>query len=118
MPARWCPRCWACRPCATAGTRTTATVDPCPRSMQVTTTEHVRAPVERLWMRYVPYNGPGAVPRWLNRPPARRRICVTWGYVVGNFYRRSFAIGDVLRALEGVEADVVAAVPPGTRDDI
>ncbi|MFG1956912.1 nucleotide disphospho-sugar-binding domain-containing protein [Nonomuraea sp. NPDC049028] len=95
-----------------------ATVDPCPRSMQIGPTEHVDADVRRLWMRYIPYNGPGVVPAWLAEPPERRRICVTWGYVVGSFYRRSFRIGDVLRALKGVDAEIVAAVPPGAREEI
>ncbi|XVQ90067.1 nucleotide disphospho-sugar-binding domain-containing protein [Microbispora siamensis] len=95
-----------------------ATVDPCPRSMQIGPTDHVDAEVRRLWMRYIPYNGPGVAPGWLAAPPARRRICVTWGYVVGSFYRGSFLIGDVLRALDGIDAEIVAAVPPGTREEI
>jgi glycosyltransferase len=38
----------------------------------------------RLDMRYVPYNGPGAMPdwlpEWLRTNEDRPRVCVTWGY--------------------------------------
>ncbi|MCK2221072.1 DUF1205 domain-containing protein [Actinomadura sp. ATCC 31491] len=30
-------------------------------------------------VRYVPYNGPGAVPSWALTPGERPRVCVTWG---------------------------------------
>jgi UDP:flavonoid glycosyltransferase YjiC (YdhE family) len=48
------------------------TIDPCPPSMQVD------SPVRREFVRYVPYNGPAVHPAWL-QPPAKPRICLTWG---------------------------------------
>lgn len=55
-------------------THPAAWVDPCPPSMRYPD-DAVRLP-----LRYVPYNGPGELPQWLEEPPAEReRICVTWG---------------------------------------
>jgi UDP:flavonoid glycosyltransferase YjiC (YdhE family) len=53
-----------------------ATVDPCPPSLQYAA---VAAPGNRLPMRYVPSSGLSHLPTWACRPPARRRICLTWG---------------------------------------
>jgi glycosyltransferase len=52
----------------------TLSVDPSPPGMQL--------PVDGpcLEMRYVPYNGAGMTPDWLNDPVDRPRVCVTWGY--------------------------------------
>jgi UDP:flavonoid glycosyltransferase YjiC (YdhE family) len=54
-------------------------VDVCPPSFQVS-----RYPIDgpRQPMRYVPYNGPGAVPGWLLEPADRPRVCVTLGTVL------------------------------------
>jgi hypothetical protein len=56
--------------------RGSATVDPCPPSLQI---DDTAAPVRRIRTRYVPYNGVAEVPGWLAEPPARPRICLTWG---------------------------------------
>jgi UDP:flavonoid glycosyltransferase YjiC (YdhE family) len=50
----------------------TRTIDPCPPSMQVD------GAVCREFVQYVPYNGPAVYPTWL-RPPAKPRVCLTWG---------------------------------------
>lgn len=50
-----------------------AWIDPCAPSLRVP------VPLERISMRYVPYNGPGALPDWLTEIPRRPRVCVTWG---------------------------------------
>jgi glycosyltransferase len=52
----------------------TLTVDPSPPSL--------RLPVPQVWResRFVPYNGPGAVPSWLLDPDDRTRVCLTWGF--------------------------------------
>ena len=50
-----------------------ATIDPCPPSMRIP------SEVRRIPVRYVPYNGPAALPHWLRSEPVRRRLCVTWG---------------------------------------
>ncbi|WP_410586005.1 nucleotide disphospho-sugar-binding domain-containing protein [Amycolatopsis sp. lyj-23] len=51
----------------------TATVDPCPPSLQVD------VPGRVLRTRYVPYNGTGAVPGWLWTEPRHPRVVLTWG---------------------------------------
>jgi UDP:flavonoid glycosyltransferase YjiC (YdhE family) len=98
-----------------------ATVDPCPPSMQVASS------VARIPMRYVPYNGPAVFPEWLSRPPARRRICVTWGtsssVLTGG---RMFLPPRVIEAAGDLDIEIVAsmtardaaslgAVPPNVR---
>jgi UDP:flavonoid glycosyltransferase YjiC (YdhE family) len=47
-------------------------VDPCPPSLQIDSA------VDREFVRYIPYNGPAVQPGWL-RPPAKPRVCLTWG---------------------------------------
>ncbi|TCO46627.1 nucleotide disphospho-sugar-binding domain-containing protein [Actinocrispum wychmicini] len=49
-------------------------VDPTPPSMRQT------AESPRLDMRYIPYNGAGAVPDWAHAPQERPRVLVTWGH--------------------------------------
>jgi UDP:flavonoid glycosyltransferase YjiC (YdhE family) len=49
------------------------TVDPCPPSMQIPVA------VARQPVRYVPYNGPAVMPRWLWRRSSRPLVCITWG---------------------------------------
>ncbi|MFB6436972.1 nucleotide disphospho-sugar-binding domain-containing protein [Streptomyces sp. NPDC056411] len=88
------------------------TVDPCPPSLQV------EAPVERLTMRFVPYNGPAVVPDWLTRPAERPRICVVESSAVTRWGGPEAALTPVaLEAFADVDADVVAvgtgAVPDG-----
>jgi UDP:flavonoid glycosyltransferase YjiC (YdhE family) len=84
------------------------TIDPCPPSLR----GDERVP--RLSMRYVPYNGPSVVPRWLWEPPARPRVCVTGGTVGGRFEgaAKPFEVR-VLDALAGLDAEVVVVNPIG-----
>ena len=84
------------------------TVDPCPPSIQPP------APAERTPMRWVPYNGPGSMPAWLLEPPARRRVCLTWGTSsVWSAGRRHFLIPDVLAALAELDVEVVVTLGKG-----
>jgi UDP:flavonoid glycosyltransferase YjiC (YdhE family) len=53
-----------------------ATVDPCPPSLQF---PDAMVPTRRIRHRYIPYNGMSETPRWLYDEPARPRICLTWG---------------------------------------
>ncbi|UNO40785.1 nucleotide disphospho-sugar-binding domain-containing protein [Streptomyces sp. MST-110588] len=95
------------------------TVDPCPPSLQV------QAPVDRLTMRFVPYNGPAVVPDWLVRPPERPRICVVESSAVTQWGGPEAALSPVaLEALAGTDAEVVVVgatalpdgpLPPRTR---
>jgi UDP:flavonoid glycosyltransferase YjiC (YdhE family) len=98
-----------------------ATVDPCPPSMQVP------APVRRFPMRYVPYNGPAVFPDWLNEPPKRRRIGLTWGTSTSKLTSgRMFIPPRVVEAARELDVELVismtardggalGALPPGTR---
>ncbi|MEU7040263.1 nucleotide disphospho-sugar-binding domain-containing protein [Streptomyces varsoviensis] len=84
-------------------------IDPCPAPLRGS----LPAGTERLPMRYVPYNGPGAMPEWLLDAPDRPRVCVVWG----NSPRRmvgadAFALPRILRALDGLGAEVVLAAGP------
>ncbi|MEU3020016.1 activator-dependent family glycosyltransferase [Nocardiopsis sp. NPDC007018] len=87
-------------------TRGRFTVDQFPPSMATDTD------VDYLRMRYVPYNGRSVVPRWLWERPERRRVCLTLGLsAMGRDYGYSVSIGDLLRSLSGLDAEIVATVP-------
>jgi UDP:flavonoid glycosyltransferase YjiC (YdhE family) len=94
------------------------TLDPCPPALQLGG-GGVRVP-----MRYVPYNGPGTMPRWLAGPPARRRICLTGGLSLswrpgsspaGDPASGGLPLTELVRALRGVDAEIVVAVSPADR---
>ncbi|MFC4533200.1 nucleotide disphospho-sugar-binding domain-containing protein [Sphaerisporangium dianthi] len=86
------------------------TVDPCPGALQIPT-EHTPLPVG-----YLPFNGSGVMPRWLLDPPARRRVCVTWGTTMGAFTAGQSGIAEVLDALGDADLEVVAAVSARDRE--
>ncbi len=88
------------------------TLDPCPPRLQVVD-DLPRQPI-----RYVPYNGPAVLPGWLREPPARRRVCVTWGTSLtgmGGSDRMAHVPG-VVRALGGCDVEVVVAVLESQRE--
>lgn len=86
------------------------TVNPCPPSWQPPP-----AP-ERLEMRWVPFNGPGAMPDWLTAPRDRPRVCVTWGTsTTGVVGQERLSVPEVLAALADFDVEVVAAVTPAER---
>ncbi|MGW0520090.1 nucleotide disphospho-sugar-binding domain-containing protein [Crossiella sp. NPDC003009] len=88
-----------------------ATVDPCPPSLQLDRTGVT------LRMRHLPYNGPGAAPRWLLAPPRRPRICVTWGTSTTRICGAElFGVPTVLDALAGLDAEVVVTVSGPERE--
>src|SRR5438093_3247735 len=64
-------------------------------------------------MRYVPYNGAGALPDGLTGPRSRPRICVTWGVSLDSVF--GSGSGDAYQeaiaaiAATGVEVLVLAA---------
>ncbi|WP_018681678.1 nucleotide disphospho-sugar-binding domain-containing protein [Actinokineospora enzanensis] len=88
----------------------TVTVDPCPPGVQVTTDYH------RQGVRYVPYNGPGVMPRWLLDPPARRRVCVTWGTSIPSFGENMFLAPKVIEAIADLDAETIVAVSAAHRE--
>lgn len=82
-----------------------ATIDDCPEPMQITGIPH------RMPMRYVPFNGAGAVPEWISEPPTRPRVCVTWGSTTTEKTGpEDFVIPQVLRGLAELDVEVVAAI--------
>jgi len=81
-----------------------ATVDVCPPQLQVRT-DHPGLP-----MRYVPFNGPGAVPAAGPPPSGRPRVCVTWGTTLSRLGPPFFLAGEVARALAPTGAELVVAV--------
>ena len=89
----------------------TATVDPCPASLQ-----YDRAIPSRIPARYVPYNGTGDAPRWLTEPPRRPRICVTWGTTVTTLAgTEGFLVPRILDALAAFDVEVVVALTAADR---
>jgi UDP:flavonoid glycosyltransferase YjiC (YdhE family) len=80
------------------------TVDPCPPGLQVSSA------CCRMPVRYVPYNGPGAVPDWLSDPPRRTRVCVTWGTTLSRLASGFFLARDVIAAIQELDVEILAAV--------
>ncbi|MEI5099102.1 DUF1205 domain-containing protein [Streptomyces sp. PmtG] len=78
-------------------------IDPCPPGL--------RPPhgVRRADMRYVPYSGPAALPRWLreDRTSGRPLVCVTGGVTTAALDE---VRDQVVAGLRGLGADVVLAV--------
>jgi UDP:flavonoid glycosyltransferase YjiC (YdhE family) len=93
------------------------TVDPCPPSLQIP------APVRRLAIRYVPYNGPALVPDWLRKPASRPRVCIAAGTALPGRRDMVAAARQAVSALAGLDAEVIVAaggkpellepIPPG-----
>ncbi|MEV5329738.1 nucleotide disphospho-sugar-binding domain-containing protein [Nonomuraea sp. NPDC052634] len=87
------------------------TVDPGPLGMQVSVS------YDRQPMRYVPYNGPGEMPRWLTEPPRTRRVLVTWGtsmvYLGG---AKVFLLPHAVAAVAELGVEVIAAITHDQRE--
>jgi UDP:flavonoid glycosyltransferase YjiC (YdhE family) len=87
------------------------TIDQCPPSLRLP------ARVDRLPMRYVPYNGPAVLPDWLLEPPKRPRICLTLGTsTVKLLGRDTVPLAEVLHGLGKLDAEIVLAVTKDHRD--
>ncbi len=81
------------------------TLDPCPPSVQV--------PVDyrRRTVRYVPHNGPGAVPGWMSERTDRPRVCVTWGTTFASAAGHLSPAQLAVQGLADLPLDVVVAAP-------
>lgn len=79
------------------------TVDPCPPSLQIP------APVRRLPIRYVPYNGPAVVPGWLLEPAGRPRVCIAAGTALPGRRDMVASARQAVAALADLDAEVVVA---------
>jgi UDP:flavonoid glycosyltransferase YjiC (YdhE family) len=89
------------------------TVDPCPASMQVP------GLANRIPIRYVPYNGPGEMPRWLLDEPSAPRVCVSWSAGATNQAGpESFPAAAVFRALKTLDIEAIVAVKKTDRERV
>jgi UDP:flavonoid glycosyltransferase YjiC (YdhE family) len=91
--------------------RPVAILDPTPPSMQ----GHDRPPAWSI--RYVPYNGGGALPDWLLQPPSRTRICVTLGTSVP-YAAGVGGLTGVIEAVSDLDAEVVLALGEADRSTL
>jgi UDP:flavonoid glycosyltransferase YjiC (YdhE family) len=94
-----------------------AWVDPRPESMRWPEADPERAAVPSHPMRYIPYNGPGTLPEWLDEPARRPRICVTWGTT----QQKKLGVG-VVETFRGyveamAELDVEIVITAGAADE-
>ncbi|HKT03969.1 MAG TPA: nucleotide disphospho-sugar-binding domain-containing protein [Rugosimonospora sp.] len=77
-------------------------IDPCPPGVAVPTA------ARRLSVRYVPYNGSGAAPRWLLDPVDQPRVCVTWSTALASMSGpRAFLLPEIVRAVSELDVEVV-----------
>lgn len=90
-----------------------ATIDQYPEPLRL------KADIEYLPMRYVPYNGVSVIPDWLWEPPARPRVCLTLGVsATQRFGGYPVGVGEILEALEDVNAEIVATVSEETQSEL
>ncbi len=99
----------------------THVIDICPDSLRPPTDATV------LPARYVPYNGPGAMPGWAARKPRRPRVVVMWSNTIEHLYGPGvFAVPTILDALSTLDVEValttgaaaierLGSVPPNVR---
>ncbi|GAA3457956.1 nucleotide disphospho-sugar-binding domain-containing protein [Dactylosporangium matsuzakiense] len=87
-------------------------VDPCPESLQFPGIPG------RLPIRFVPYNGPGSAPAWIDDSVKTRRVCVTWGTTTtGLAGAEGFLVPRILTALEAIDdLEIVVAVTAADRE--
>ncbi|WP_263172729.1 activator-dependent family glycosyltransferase [Streptomyces sp. SCSIO ZS0520] len=82
------------------------TIDQIPTSLQLPLA------VDRLPVRYLPYNGPSDIPAWLHQKPERPRVVLTSGVSARAALGGTFMpLTDMITALGELDVDVVAAVP-------
>jgi glycosyltransferase (activator-dependent family) len=81
------------------------TIDQFPQSLRMA------ADLRYLPMRYVPYGGAAAVPRWLWEPPRRPRVALTMGLVATErFDGYAVDLQDILDSVADLDIDIVATV--------
>ncbi|MEU4349636.1 nucleotide disphospho-sugar-binding domain-containing protein [Streptomyces sp. NPDC023838] len=88
--------------------RITRVIDPSPPSAVPPLGDAVRMPV-----RYVPYNGPGALPAWTLERRTRPRVCVVWGRSATGIYGPDVpALREAVEGAAALGADVVLTAAP------
>jgi glycosyltransferase len=88
-----------------------ATVDPTPDRLQFPVIPN------RMPVRYVPYNGSGDWPDWVLVPPARPRVCVSWGTLTTLLVGEDgFMVPGIVTALADMGVEVVVTLTAADRD--
>jgi UDP:flavonoid glycosyltransferase YjiC (YdhE family) len=83
-------------------------IDPCPAGIKPPT----RA-LETFPVRYIPYNGPGAMPTWTLDRPEKKRLLITWGNSVTRIFGpQSLVIPEAVRAVADLDIDVLVTANP------
>ncbi|MFJ9775917.1 nucleotide disphospho-sugar-binding domain-containing protein [Kitasatospora sp. NPDC101157] len=83
-------------------------IDPSPDLMAPDLGSALRLPV-----RYVPYNGPGAMEPWLLERPARPRVCLLWGNSASGIFGTDLpALRHAVDAVVGAGAELVLTAAP------
>ncbi|KOT96812.1 MULTISPECIES: activator-dependent family glycosyltransferase [Streptomyces] len=84
------------------------TIDPTPPWMQF--------PLDLPFtpVRYLPFNGPTAVPDWVHEPPKRPRVCLTLGMTAREVLGGDlFSTAQMLQALAELDIELVATLDAG-----
>jgi UDP:flavonoid glycosyltransferase YjiC (YdhE family) len=86
-------------------------VDPCPASLAPPTK------ARRIPVRYVPYNGPGAMAEWALDRPARPRVLVTWSTALTRMSGpESYVLPRLVRTLSAPELGIELVVTATAAD--
>ncbi|MGW0595393.1 activator-dependent family glycosyltransferase [Streptosporangium sp. NPDC002607] len=89
------------------------TVDQLPASLSM------RAGLDYVPMRYVPYGGPAIVPKWLWTAPERPRVALTMGLSLTDHQAGySVSVQEILDALADLDIEVVATIATTEQDKL
>ncbi|MER6173022.1 activator-dependent family glycosyltransferase [Streptosporangium sp. NPDC001681] len=89
------------------------TVDQLPASLSM------RADLDYVPMRYVPYGGPAVVPKWLWTAPERPRVALTMGLSLTDHQAGySVSVQEILDALADLDIEVVATIAATEQDKL
>ncbi|WP_329580415.1 DUF1205 domain-containing protein [Kitasatospora sp. NBC_01250] len=85
-----------------------AWIDPCPPSLRWPGQQEI----DRVQMRYIPYNGPGIEQDWLREPPRRPRVLVSWGTSQQKKLGTSIIelFGNIARSVASLDTEVILTV--------
>ncbi|MER6362663.1 activator-dependent family glycosyltransferase [Kitasatospora sp. NPDC001527] len=88
------------------------TIDQIPDSLQLP------LDVERVPLRWVPYNGPAVEPAWVRETPQRPRVCLTSGVSFGALGGSFVPIQEILDAVADLDIELIAALPKEISDGL
>jgi UDP:flavonoid glycosyltransferase YjiC (YdhE family) len=89
------------------------TVDPSPASLRGASAK------DQVFMRYIPFDGSGEIPRWPLDPPGRPRVLVTWGAGANRTNRPEESLPPgAAAALSELDVEVVLAMAPDQREPV